>query len=180
VATFVIVYVLWVVAWCTCSTDESLFSWGDVLKQVLWFCQALVIVGRSTEFAWAGFARNCWSWLAAAFAQGELGAVPAIQCLWGDALTALRPWGLWRGIWSAILIIIWVALLMIVHIPVVGFTAGIMSLCGFRAKHVHWADTKGCCGVCRYPFTLVGVALGLDLSFPEWWAELKHRFRLLA
>jgi hypothetical protein len=176
VATVVIVYVLWIAAWCTCSTDESFFGWGDVLKQVVWFCQALVIVGRSSEFAWAGFARNFWSSLAVVFAQGELGAVPAIQCLWGAALTAKLPWGMWRGLLSAILIVIWVASLVFVHFVVVGA----LSLCGVRAKRMRWAEATGCCGVCRYTFKLIGVAVGLDLSSEDWWAELQHRLRMLA
>jgi hypothetical protein len=175
-ATVVIVYVLWIVAWCTCSTDECFFSWGDVLKHVLWFCQALAIVGRSSEFAWAWFARNFWSWLAVAFAQGELGAVPAIQCLWGASLTAKLPWGLWHGTLSAILPVIWVSLLILIHVAVVG----VLSWRGVTAKHVPWANAKGICGVCRYPFGLVGAAVGLDLEFAKWWTELQHRLRLLA
>jgi hypothetical protein len=147
-----------------------------VLKQVVWFCQALLIIGRSSEFAWALFARTFWNWMAVVFAQGELGSVPAIQCLWGAALTARLPWGLWRGLLSAVLPIIWVALLIIVQVAVVGM----LSWCGVRAQQKSWADAKTACGVWKYACSRVGVAVGLDQSFLEWRAELEHRLRLLA
>jgi hypothetical protein len=77
------VYVVWLAAWH--STPECFFYVGDVLKQLVWFFQVLVIVGKSSEFAWAPLAKTLFNWLTLGFEQGELGAVPAMQCLFGSA-----------------------------------------------------------------------------------------------
>jgi hypothetical protein len=181
VATIVTLYVLWTAAWC--SSPNWLFSWGDVLKQMVWFCQVLVIIGRSSEFAWPEFARAFWNWLAVVFAQGELGSVPAIQCLWGTQLTAKLPWGLWRGLLPAILIVIWIIGLMAMHMLIVGM----LVWCGVTAAKPpsdSADDTLSKAGrACKLACSKLGEAVGLQQSkrsLRDWWQELEDRFRILA
>lgn len=172
-ATIGVVYVLWIVAWR--SKPGCFFSAGDVLKQVSWFFQVLVIVIRSSEAAWADFALTFLNWVALGFAQGELGSVPAMQCLVGKRLTALMPWGLWRGILSAAFIVAWIFVLIAAHVLVVG----LLAKCGVKAAGTRFRDARGVRDKFKWALNFLGVAVGLDNSFQAWGAELWGRLRML-